>query len=108
MPYANEVECQQFIEALRPECCLRCRFFRKDDEATTTRYDVGRSPVFLTDLRGECKRRAPVAMLIDGEDETVFPQVSGKNWCGEFEASTEDRGISYVCAPFIRLSEQSR
>lgn len=51
--------------------CGRCRFVEPtvgdDDEP-----------------RADCRRYPPQYVVIDGEPVTIWPQVNGDDWCGEF------------------------
>ena len=108
MPYATKKQCQrQIIDLLPDQCCVRCEFFEKTDDASAELVDYGDGPHYRIDLSGNCRRRSPVAAVVDGSLLSVFPEVEAVGWCGEFKLSLEDRGIDYVCSP-MRLIEAIR
>lgn len=44
----------------------------------------------------ECRRRAPAVIerrtMFGTEQETVFPRMSGFDWCGDFERKEDSNG----------------
>ena len=99
--YATEIECRELIESLPNECCLRCRFFRIFEEAT---YDSGFREAMT---EGFCRRYPPGYYPDDASGGTSFPLVSGTEWCGEFDAASEDRGMDYVYAAWAEKLRSS-
>jgi hypothetical protein len=98
MPYANKEQCDNLLSQLPPECCLKCRFFEKHEEATSDKYYTDSEPHYFVTVRGDCRRLPPVP--IPSENNVVvslFPDVRDRDWCGEFEMAKEDRGMKYVC-----------
>jgi len=92
MPYANKEQCEKFLSQLPTECCLKCRFFTPYEPA----YLVEFEREFIVKLQGDCRRRSPVLMQIENVMDTLFPEVRAEEWCGEFEMTSEERGIKYV------------
>ncbi len=59
--------------ASKIETCSACRFWKTTDQ-----------------MNGECRRRAPQAVVFNVTNETrfqtQFPETAKEDWCGEFQA----------------------
>jgi len=94
--YAPRENVEKFLNELKGERCWRCKFFEPSEEVTEDIYKIGNAVIgFDQSLHGWCRRYPPTSAsnLETGEIDSVWPWVSGRDWCGEFvecERSVDD------------------
>lgn len=73
----------------RDERCDRCRFWHS--EGLDLLDEAAKHP---EDIWGECRRRAPLPVVYEGEQSPVaeWPGTAGHYWCGEFEPAPPREG----------------
>jgi|688.fasta_scaffold01648_56 hypothetical protein len=99
--YANAAQCAQLLSEARKDGCLFCKWFAMHEEATATKSATFKH-ITLLEVHGDCRRRAPIVQLHEEDPDsnlTVWPEVTQKEWCGEFEKTTEIIDVDYICSP---------
>jgi hypothetical protein len=99
--YANEVQCAELLATARKDGCLFCKWFAMHEEATATKSSIFKH-ITLLEVRGDCRRRAPIVQLHEDDPDsnlTVWPEVTHKEWCGEFEQTSDTVGVDRICSP---------
>lgn len=77
---------QAFVPAPAKPDPSQCRFCRWWQNAYIT-VDDRPAHIPSTYAQGECHRRSPKSVKNPGygSRKTVWPQIEGKDWCGDFE-----------------------
>lgn len=97
MGYATREQIEALLLPLADNSCVRCRFFEKFEEAV---YHVVGDWTCVK-IEGRC-HRFPPSFHDDDVDEDCYPIVCDSDWCGEFQPTTDDRGIEYLLADHLK------
>jgi hypothetical protein len=85
--YATLEQCKTLIENARGDGCLFCKWFCEHEGANATEPPFGGMDKFIQ-IKGDCRKRSPVVWVhpecID-DVYAVWPEVTNRQWCGEFE-----------------------
>jgi len=99
--YANKEQCQKWLNELPAECCLQCRFYKINDNAELNVYKFPHATVEAVSVPGECRKKSPSLVQLDGEFQEMFPPIDADEWCGDFVPNEQPRGLLEVCSnPF--------